>query len=59
MIVNVACATLAGAILASFLVKVTAPLMQFAPLREAIQDIDYLVFRPKLIAAGQVVNQTN
>lgn len=33
--VNVACATLAGVILAAFLVKVAAPLIPFEPLREA------------------------
>jgi hypothetical protein len=32
---NVACATLAGVILAGFLVKVAAPLIPFAPLRDA------------------------
>lgn len=32
---NVACATLAGVILAWFLVKVAAPLIPFAPLRDA------------------------
>ena len=33
--VNIACATLAGVILAAFLVKVAAPLIPWAPLREA------------------------
>lgn len=33
--VNVVCAVLAGVILASFLVKVAAPLIPFAPLRDA------------------------
>lgn len=32
---NVACATLAGVILAGFLVKVAAPLIPFAPLKDA------------------------
>lgn len=35
LVINVACATFAGVILAAFLVKVAAPLMPFAPLREA------------------------
>lgn len=35
LVVNVVCATLAGVILAAFLVKVAAPMMPFAPLREA------------------------
>lgn len=32
---NVACATLAGVILAVFLVKIAAPMIPFAPLRDA------------------------
>jgi pilus assembly protein TadC len=35
MLINVACATLAGVILAFFLVKIAAPLIPFAPLRDA------------------------
>lgn len=35
LLINVACATLAGVILAAFLVRVAAPLMPFAPLRDA------------------------
>lgn len=35
LVLNVACATAAGVIMATFLVKVAAPLIPFAPLRDA------------------------
>lgn len=35
LVLNVACATAAGVILATFLVKIAAPLIPFEPLREA------------------------
>lgn len=35
LVVNIACAAMAGVILATFLVKVAAPLIPWAPLRDA------------------------